>query len=326
MEDQSSDAGRDRNRLATARVTVARCSSPLAGGTISPRREAMCRRAFAVIGVQLCTLGFDKVVVSSAWLGLQLGLTEDAARLVIRSLVNDLRWLSPAGRRGRAGRYRFRTLETEDLRQRAWLHSDTVNELGAGTADTALAQVLMAAGHPALSYGELTTQLWIAWLHQAAGVPDDSTLGVSIKPRRSQLRRSPVTGGGLDLLDQLDEQAARDSAFAARDAAEAAFRQRAVETAARLAAHRAASAERYRLVKAARAAVRAVIDTTGLPPADREDARRWMGSLTAAVREHPWTEQLAAELRTTLTKRGWSEAMVDAAIQHLERVVGSAAA
>lgn len=319
VADQASEAGQYRNALAASRVTVARCCTPLPPGTLSPRREVAARRAMAAIGVQLAALRYDKVVVSAGWLAVQLGVSVEAARQTTRTLV-ELGWLSPAGRRGRAPRFRLRPLESEELRQRAWMHSDTVEEIAAGTGETALAQILIAASHPAIAYGSeaLTGQVWVTWLHTLSGIPATETLGVSTRSRRASGRRTLPTPA-VDLLDQLDDWAARGEAFTERNLVEARFKRAATETANRLASVRAERAARYQRARDARATIRAAVDAAGLPPTDRDAAQRWVPEFARALSGVAQTPELLIELRSLMSARGWSEQMVDAAVRYLER-------
>ena len=194
--------------LSTARRMVARVVAPVAAGTFSSKRqEVQARVAVAVIGGQLLTTGYDKLLVTGDWLGLQMGLTAPAARTILKALERA-RWIRRVSSRGGALHYRLMKLENEDLRDWADLHHDAIQALADGTPeDSYLATVLMTAASPAWHYSDdIITggRTWLRLVLGYSGQPASEWLGLSKRANtqlRDELRRElPGTlEGAVDL-------------------------------------------------------------------------------------------------------------------------------
>ena len=291
-----SAAGVAAARLEIARRWVARVTTPLPAGQLTWAKEVNARAALSVIAAQYIALGYDKIVVSAPWLGSQLGWTRAHAQGVLKTLEKDLGWISRAGKRSGAIRWKLARLggdQGEELRDRAWLHAEAVDALAAQRpVDDKLATVLASVAAPAWHFSEggsgkkvLGAKAWVALVHQHAGLPKDEGLGLVprtlSKMKREVERELPgALAGTIDLDDALAFLAEMTGATARRQLREVQAVAEARANRERVERFRQDKAAKYEAAKKARAAFREVhhVDgTLGRPPADAAEFQAWVG-------------------------------------------------
>ena len=238
--------------LTTARRMVARVVAPVAPATFtSKRQEVQARVAIAVIGGQLLRTGYDKLLVTGDWLGLQMNLTPTAARTLLRALERT-HWIRRVSSRGGALHYRLMKLGTEDLRDWADLHHGVIQALADGTPeDSFLATVLMTAASPAWHYsdGIITGgRTWLRLVLAYSGQPVGEWLGLSKRANtqlRDELHRElpGALEGAVDLAAVLSVKSEETLAFFRHVEREDDLAALAIVNRARVAAFREASEE-----------------------------------------------------------------------------------
>ena len=316
---------------------VARVVAPVMPGTFtSKRQEVQARVAVAVIGGQLLRTGYDKLLVTGDWLGLQMNLTPTGARSVLKSLERA-HWIRRVSSRGGALHYRLMKLGTEDLRDWADLHHDTIQALADGTAeDSYLASILMAATSPVWHYSvDIITggRTWLRLVLAYSGQPAGEWLGLSKRANtqlRDELHRElpGALEGTVDLAAVLSEKGEATFAFFRHVDRKDDLAALAIVNQARVAAFREASQEKFAAKKFAGRLLHGAYDATGRVPhgSDLAEVQRWTSQAAAyfnagagVVHDAALLPVLAGLLRELTSKVGWSEAVIDRGIPFIIR-------
>ncbi|MET4705167.1 hypothetical protein [Frigoribacterium sp. UYMn621] len=323
--------------LSTARRMVARVVAPVMPGTFtSKRQEVQARVAVAVIGGQQLRTGYDKLLVTGDWLGLQLNLTPTAARTILKALERA-RWIRRVSSRGGALHYRLMKLGTEDLRDWADLHHDTIQALADGTPeDSYLATILMTAASPAWHYSDdiiAGGRTWLRLVLAYSGQPAGEWLGLSKRANtelRDELHRElpGALEGTVDLAAVLSVKSEETFAFFRHVERKDDLAALAIVNRTRVAAFREASAEKFAAKKFAGGLLHAAYDFAGRVPhgSDLAEVQRWTSQAAAyfnagggVVHDTALLPVLAGLLRELTSKAGWSDALIDKAVPFIIR-------
>ncbi|SDO00028.1 hypothetical protein SAMN05216368_10910 [Cryobacterium flavum] len=269
----NSEEGEQARRFEVARRMVARVTSPLPAGRLSWQREVNARVALTIIAMRQLEQGFTSVRISGGYLATQMNLARHSATVLLKTMEKDIRWIRRVGARHGALKWKQPHLAGPtgaELRDRAWEHAATIDALASGNfAQDPLAEVLASVAHPAWSYSQalaaegsekevriLGPRAWIALVHERAGLPDDSGLGLTKaavrKTKRSLLAELPEafdTDG--DLVAALDEKALATGALVYRAEKERLWLVEAAETARLL--------KEFKAMKAARVVARRAV-------------------------------------------------------------------
>ena len=323
--------------LATARRMVARVVAPVPPGTFtSKRQEVQARVAVAVMGGQLLRTGYDKLLVTGDWLGLQLNLTPTAARSVLKALERA-HWIRRVSSRGGALHYRLMKLGTEDLRDWADLHHDTIQALADGTPeDSYLASILMTAASPAWHYSDdIITggRTWLRLVLAYSGQPAGDWLGLS-KRANTQLRdelHHELPGaleGAIDLAAVLSVKSEATFAYFRHIERKDDLAALAIVNRARVTAFREAAAEKFAAKKFAGGLLHGAYDVAGRVPhgSDLAEVQRWTSQVAAyfnagagVVHDAALLPVLADLLRELTAKAGWSDTVIGKAVPFIIR-------
>ena len=323
--------------LATARRMVARVVAPVPPGTFtSKRQEVQARVAVAVMGGQLLRTGYDKLLVTGDWLGLQLNLTPTAARSVLKALERA-HWIRRVSSRGGALHYRLMKLGTEDLRDWADLHHDTIQALADGTPeDSYLASILMTAASPAWHYSDdIITggRTWLRLVLAYSGQPAGEWLGLSKRANtqlRDELHRElpGALEGAIDLAAVLSVKSEATFAYFRHIERKDDLAALAIVNRARVTAFREAAAEKFAAKKFAGGLLHGAYDVAGRVPhgSDLAEVQRWTSQVAAyfnagagVVHDAALLPVLADLLRELTAKAGWSDTVIGKAVPFIIR-------
>lgn len=94
---QGSAESEYKNRLAYARLAIARVTTPVPAGVVSDRRLVKCRRALAIIASHGIKASYRKTLIASAFLATVMGVSVPTAVRILRTLEKELKVDPPRG-------------------------------------------------------------------------------------------------------------------------------------------------------------------------------------------------------------------------------------
>lgn len=266
------------------------------------------RQALAIVGLALIESildeGRDTVLVSGAWLAVQMGVDDRKARSALRTCV-DLGWVRLVTKRaGSSGRYdlgkRNARWLSQEARTFAYNHPFSVEAFVERTPSAdPLAEVITAVAHPAVSY-HLRVKPWLAGVSMEAGTPL-THLGLARGVKAAQTAWLNALAPGFTdrpeatLAEALDAHATATGADVRAQGAEAA-RRRAAEI-------RRAEAEAHRKAKKAlHAWLPDVLAKRPIPKPGDVTAADWARAVTGEIESVGLPDIVRGDLVRSLAK------------------------